>query len=99
MSALRQVSIPTAFETVNFGSGLGTFPAAFQGALEPDLAVDDDDPNLRFTSETNSRVTDSEIFALGGEWQGDRLSVRAEIASTSADTNSPTFNTTLKPGN
>lgn len=95
VSSLRNISIPTAFETVDFGVGPGTFPAALRGALEPDLANDDDDPNLRFTSETGARVTDSEIFAFAGEWQGDRLSARAEIAFTSSDTRNPTLNTTL----
>lgn len=95
VSSLRNISVPTAFETVNFGVGPGAFPAALAGVLEPDLANDDDDPNLRFSSETNSRVTDSEIFSLGGEWQGDKLSARVEFSSSSADTVSPNLSTTL----
>ena len=95
VSSLRNISVPTAFETVDFVEGPGTFPAALAGMLEPDLSNDDDDPNLRFTSETGSRVTDSEIFALGGEWQGDKLSVSAELALTSSNTTNPTLNTTL----
>ena len=95
VSSLRQISIPTAFETVDFGVGPGMFPAALRGTLEPDLANDDDDPNLRFTSETGSRVTDSGIFALAGEWQGERWSARAEIAHTASETTLPTLNTTL----
>ena len=96
VSALRNSSIPTAFETVNFGVGPGTLPAAFQGTIEPDLVnVDDDDPNLRFSSDTGSRVTDSEIIALGAEWQGDRLYARAEIASTNSETVNPNLSTTL----
>ena len=59
------------------------------------LENDDDDPNLRFSSDTNSRVTKSEIFRLGGEWQGEKWSVFAEVASTSSDTTTPSFNTTL----
>ena len=95
VSSLRNISIPTEFETVDFGVGPGTFPAALRGTLEPDLDNDDDDPNLRFTSETGSRVTDSEIYALGGEWQGERLSASFEIATTRSDTFNPTLNTTL----
>ncbi len=96
VSSLRNISIPSAFETVDFGVGPGTFPAALAGALEPDLANDDDDPNLRFSSETNSRVTDSEVFSLGGEWQvNDRLFARAELARTSSDTITPNLSTTL----
>lgn len=95
VSSLRNISIPTAFETVDFGVGPGMFPAALRGTLEPDLANDDDDPNLRFSSDTGSRVTDSEIFALGGEWQRNRWTARLEYATTSSDTTNPNLSTTL----
>ena len=95
VSSLRQISIPTAFETVDFGVGPGQFPAALQGTLEPDLANDDDDPNLRFSSETGSRVTESQIYSLGAEWEKGDLSARVEFATSSADTVNPTLNTTL----
>lgn len=99
VSSLRNISVPTAFETVDFGvlggRDLGTFPSALQGTLEPDLDNDDDDPNLRFSSETNSRVTDNEILRLGGTWEGENWSASAEFASTQSDTVNPTFNTTL----
>ncbi|MFK8032263.1 MAG: TonB-dependent receptor [Gammaproteobacteria bacterium] len=95
VSSLRNLSIPTAFETVDFGVGPGMFPAAEAGFLEPDLANDDDDPNLRFSSDTGSRVTESRIFALGGQWQRDRLTARFELASTSSDTVNPNLSTTL----
>jgi len=86
VSTLINLSVPTAFETVDFGVGPGLFPAALAGTLEPNLENDDDDPNLRFTSETNSRITDTEVFRLGGEWQGERLKVSAELATSSSDT-------------
>ena len=95
VSSLRQLSIPTAFETVDFGVGPGLFPAALAGALEPDLANDDDDPNLRFSSETNSRVTDSDVFSIGGEWQNDRLTASFELSSSNSDTVSPNLSITL----
>ena len=95
VSVFRDVSIPTAFETVDFGVGPGLFPAALRGTIEPDLDFDDDDPNLRFSTDTGSRVTDSQIFALGGEWTGDKLSARFEFASTTSDTNNPNLSTTL----
>jgi TonB-dependent receptor len=95
VSSLRQLSIPTAFETVDFGVGPGLFPAALAGELEPDLANDDDDPNLRFSSETNSRVTDSDVFSIGGEWQNDRLTASFELSSSNSDTVSPNLSTTL----
>ncbi|MEO1079873.1 MAG: TonB-dependent receptor [Pseudomonadota bacterium] len=95
VSAFRNVSIPTAFETVDFGVGPGVFPAALQGTIEPDLELDDDDPNLRFSSDTGSRVTDSRVLSLGAEWSDDRWSARAEIASTTSDTTNPNLSTTL----
>lgn len=95
VSAFRNVSIPTAFETVDFGVGPGVFPAALQGMIEPDLELDDDDPNLRFSSDTGSRVTDSRVLSLGAEWSDDRWSARAEIASTTSDTTNPNLSTTL----
>ncbi len=95
VSTLRQQSIPTAFETVDFGVGPGRFPAALQGTLEPNLARDDDDPNLRFSSDTGGRVTDSEIFSLGGEWTNDKWTISAEVSSSSSDTVNPSLGTTL----
>ena len=95
ISSLRQISIPTAFETVDFGVGRGVVQAALAGELVPDLANDDDDPNLRFSSETGSRITDSEIFSFGGEWQRDRLTATFEVSTTKSDTSNPTLNTTM----
>jgi len=96
VSSLRQISIPTAFETVDFGVGQNpTFPAALQGFLEPDLANDDDDPNLRFSSETNSRVTDNSVFAIGADWQGEKWSASVELSTSESDTETPNLSTTL----
>ena len=97
VSSLRQLSIPTAFETVNFGVGdRPIFPAALAGTLEPDLANDDDDPNLRFSSDTGARITDSEVFSVAAEWQiNDKLSSRFEYATTTSDTFNPNLSTTL----
>ena len=95
VSALKNVSIPSAFEYVDFGVGPGRFPAAYKGELIPNLGVDDDDPNLRFSSETNSRVTDTDVFAFKGELEGDRLFTTFEISKSSSDTLNPTLNTTV----
>lgn len=99
VSSLNNISVPSQFETVDFGSldgqDLGSIEAALQGVIPIDLADDDDDPNLRFSSDTNSRLTKSEIFRLGGEWYGDRLTASAELSSSSSDTTTPSFNTTL----
>ena len=95
VSTLRNLSVPTAYETVDFGVGPGRFPAALRGTLEPDLANDDDDPNLRFSSDTGSRVTDSQVIALGGDWNVGRWSASAEYAMTTSDTSNPNLSTTL----
>ena len=95
VSSLRQISIPTSFETVDFGVGPGQFPAALTGTLEPDLANDDDDPNLRFSSDTGSRVTDTSVISFGGEWEKNNFKARAEFATSSSDTVNPNLSTTL----
>ena len=99
VSSVLNYNLPTSFETVNFGSldgvNLGSIQAATTGTIQPDLSVDDDDPNLRFNSDTGARVTDTQLFRLGGEWQGDNLFVSAEISTTSSDTKTPSLNTQL----
>ena len=99
VSSLNNISVPSAFETVDFGSldgqDLGSIQAALTGVIPVNLADDDDDPNLRFSSDTNSRLTDSKVFRIGGEWSTDRLKVTAELSSASSDTTTPSFNTTL----
>lgn len=104
VSGLRNTAAnaPSQFEFVDFGVDASTtgrdlrnFPAALIGTVEPDLSTDDDDPNLRFSSETNSRVTDSQIFALGGEWTRDNWTVEAELATSKSETTTPSLNTTL----
>jgi len=93
----------TAFETVNLGKvqgpngtmDLGSVQAALKGLILPrtdgNLA-----PYLRTTSDTGSRVTESRVFALGGEWDLDRLSLSAQAALSASDSVLPSFNTTLE---
>ena len=95
VSTLRQLSIPSAFETVDFGVGPGQFPAALTGTLEPNLENDDDDPNLRFSSDTGSRVTDTQILSFGGDYDSGNWNIGFEVASTSSDTENPNLSTTL----
>lgn len=98
ISDLAGVSIPDEFETVNFGSLNGQDLGSIQAAVRGEIPVQSDgsDGNLRFSGDTNSRLTDSRIFRLGADWQhGDRLSGRVEIATSTSDTSTPSFNTTL----
>ncbi|MGJ8681062.1 TonB-dependent receptor [Paraglaciecola sp.] len=101
ISNLRTVAIPSDFETVNYGTvngtNIGSKQAAVRGNLEPvfDGSVNPSDGNLRFSSDTNARVTKSEVFILGGEWQGENLKVSAEISSSSSDSSTPNLSTTV----
>jgi TonB-dependent receptor len=92
----------TGFETVDFGTldseigpqNIGTIQAATQGTLFPEQAGNLD-PNMRTSTDTGSRVTDSKLFRLGGEWTGDRLSASVEISTSSSDTVNPGLTSTL----
>ena len=58
--------------------------------------MDDDDPNLRFNSDTGARISDSELFRFGGEWQASsNLFLSAEVSYASSDTTTPSLNTQL----
>lgn len=103
VSSLNNISVPDSFETINFGTlngengpqTLGSIEAALTGVIGVDLADDDDDPNLRFSSDTNSRLTESEIFRLGADWNRGNWSGRVELSTSSSDSTTPSFNTTL----
>jgi TonB-dependent receptor len=97
ISGLKDSYLPSAFETADFGSlggqELGSILAATQGTIP--LDSDGSDGNLRFSGDTNSRITKSEVFRIGGDWTADDFIVSAEISSASSDTTTPSFNTTL----
>ncbi len=103
VSSLRNFAVPSSFETVNFGTlpgengeqVLGSIQAALTGIIPVDLATDDDDPNLRFSSDTNSRLTDSRMFSLGTDFAFGALSGRIEGSISTSDSTTPSFNTTL----
>jgi len=101
ISGIRGESIPSEFETVNFGSlngrdgaqNLGNIMAAARGVIP--LDGDGSDGNLRFSGDTNSRLTDSQIFRLGANWKSAQFSGRIEASTSNSDTTTPSFNTTL----
>ena len=97
VSDLRNYSVPDEFETVDFGSLDGLDLGSIQAALRGVIPVEDGgaDPNLRFSSDTNSRITESEIFRIGGEWTGESLKVSVEASTSNSDSTTPSFNTTL----
>jgi len=100
VSTVLDQSSPSSFQNVNFGSldgvPLGSIQAALTGTIEPNLANDDDDPNLRFNSDTGARISDSELYRFGGEWQAtSNLFLSAEVSYASSDTRTPSLNTQL----
>jgi TonB-dependent receptor len=97
VSDLIGISVPSAFETVNFGMLDGQDLGSIQAALQGVIPVEDGgaDPNLRIAGDTISRVSKSEIFRLGGEWQGENLNISVEVSSSSSDTTNPRINSTL----
>ncbi|MBF7073899.1 TonB-dependent receptor [Glaciecola sp. MH2013] len=97
VSDLRNFAVPSEFETVNFGSLDGQDLGSIQAALRGVIPVEDGDadPNLRFSSDTGARVTRSEIFRLGGDYQGEDFLASVEISTSSSDSTTPTFNSTL----
>lgn len=92
-------NVPDAFETIDYGSldgvPLGSIQAALTGTIQPNLGADPDDPNLRFSSDTSQRLTDSHLFRVGGEWTTGNLTTFVEFSTTGSDTSSPNFSTTL----
>lgn len=100
VASVLNYNLPTSFETVNFGSldgvQLGSIQAGVTGVIEPDLTVDDDDPNLRFNSDTGARVSDTKMFRFGGEWQAtSEFFISAEFAHSTSESRTPSLNTQL----
>jgi TonB-dependent receptor len=96
VSSLRSVVEVDQTETIDFGFPGTPTTALVSGRIPVNLDVDDDDPNLRFSSDTGARTTVSNLFVLGGEWDiTDRLSARAEWANSTAETENPNLSTTL----
>ncbi len=97
VSDLRNVRAPDSFETVDFGSLNGSDLGSIQAALTGVIPIEDGDrdPNLRMSTDTSSRVTDSEIFRLGADWERGMLSGRVEVSTSSSDSTTPQFDATL----
>ena len=100
--AVKNTALITGHETVDFGTvdsqigsqNIGSILAVTQGVLLP-MQSGSVDPNLRNSTDTNARVTDSNIFRLGGEWTGDKLTTRIEVSTSTSQSNTPNFSTTL----
>ncbi len=99
VSAVLNYNVPDTFETINYGSldgvTLGSIEAALTGVIEPNLGVDDDDPNLRFSSDTGARLTESQLYRLGFDWEIGLVSIRVEGSTSRSETRNPNLSTTL----
>jgi iron complex outermembrane recepter protein len=101
-NAIKDSAMITDYEMIDFGTvdsalgkqDIGSIAAVTKGVLLP-MQNGSLDPNLRNSTDTNARVTDSNIFRLGGEWTGDKLSTRVEVSTSTSETNTPNFSTTL----
>ncbi len=103
ISNLRNFNAPTSFEQVDYGFGdRAVQQAALTGNLEPCIGTagvaqtcNQSDGNLRTSSDTGSRVTDSQIFSIGGDWERDNWTASVELSTTKSDTKNPNLSTTL----
>lgn len=93
----------TSFETVNLGTldtengvrNLGTVLAATAGVMDYDPNNPRGDANMRLSTDTGSRVTESTITRFGGEWYGETFKISSEVSYSDADSSNPDFSTTL----
>ncbi len=100
----------TDFATFNLGrdaigQDLGSILAVTAGTFTPhqrsDFATDEDfrnargAPFLRVSSDNGSRLTTSDVFIAGAEWESDRLRIAAEVSRVTADTVNPNLSSTL----
>lgn len=99
VSALLFNNVPDSFETVNFGSldgvDLGSIQASLVGSIQPNIALNDDEPNLRFSGDVGARLTTSQVYRLGTEFEAGRFSARIEGSRTISDSTTPNLSTQL----
>lgn len=94
----------SAFDTVNLGTidgpngplELGNIQAVLSGVIGVGTNANGTiDSNLRTTANTGSRLTDSNVFALGGDWEVKRLKLATQISWSTSDTILPNLSTDL----
>lgn len=98
-------STVTGVETRDLGSidgpngiyDLGSIDVVTGGLLLPGVREGDRhrDPNFRLGGNNTPRLTESHVFAFGGEWVGDKLTVNAEASYSDAEDRSPKISNTL----
>ena len=98
-------TINTAFELTDFGEilgpngpiDLGSVQTVTNGILDADTntIVSGLNPNLRGVSNAGARLTESDVYSIGGEWEGEKLTISAQASISSADTEAPNLSSTI----
>lgn len=93
------------FETVDLGSvdgefgtlDLGSVQVVTSGILGAGYLVDPNngDPNLRTGNNNGSRLTKSNVIALGTEWEQDKLQIKAELSYSDSKSDDVSLNSSL----
>ena len=95
----------TSFETIDFGTingpngdiQLPTVQAALTGVLLPSVAGPSRlNPNLRVSTVTGARLTESAVFSTGLEWDKNNFFGKVEFSTASSETDSPSFRPRLE---
>jgi len=93
----QNISSISEFQNVDFGSlngqDLGSIDVAVRGIIP--VQADGTDGNLRFSGDTNSRLTDSRMVRFGTELEKGNLSATLEYSNSTSESTTPSFNTTL----
>ena len=93
----------TSFETIDFGTidgpngdvQLPTVQAALTGTLLPS-ETGRLNPNLRVSTVTGARLTESAVFSTGLEWDKNNFFGKFEVSTASSETESPSFRPRLE---
>ncbi|MCP5192152.1 MAG: TonB-dependent receptor [Pseudomonadales bacterium] len=93
VSDLKDVQAPDTFQSVNFGSKLGSINAGLTGVIP--VEEGGADPNLRMSTDTSSRQSTNEMYSFGTDWSRGRFSGKVEVSTSINDTDTPAFDTTL----
>lgn len=91
-------SLPTQFELVDLGTlggrDLGSVQVGQSGSIG-NLGFDNNDPNFRVSAETSSRITDTEAFTFGTNFENGPLSGKFEVTLAESKSRTPTFDVTF----
>lgn len=75
---------------------LGRIRATLRGKLYPGENTSGSlNPNLRTSSNTGARVTDSSVIAIGGTWERDGWTAEGEFSISKSESTTPNFSTDL----